>query len=51
MEVRYGGPNPMKLVAHDELQYFYHGKWYPIEVVEASKPNIPRQSGEIAWAE
>jgi hypothetical protein len=48
MEIRYGRSNPMKLVAYDELQYFYHGKWYPIEVVGAPKP---KQPGEIVWAE
>lgn len=52
MEVRYGGTNPMKLVAHDELQYFHpteyklgmvsDGEWRPVEIVEGEKPKHPR---------
>ena len=44
MEVIYGGPNPMKLVAHDQLQYFCGDLWVDIEIVEAEKPLHPNES-------
>jgi hypothetical protein len=61
IEVCYGGSNPMKLVAYDELQYRGSGPqkddWLPVPVVEAEKPlyphdaqqqdNIRRQSEEL----
>lgn len=52
MEVRYGGQNPMRMVSHDELQYFHpteyklgmvsDGEWRPVEIVEGEKPKHPR---------
>lgn len=45
-EVRYGGSNPVKLVAHDELQYRSRGAqkdhWISVPVVEAARPEHPQ---------
>ncbi len=41
-EVVYGGRNPMKLVAHDVLQYrIYNEDWRNVEIVEGAKPEHP----------
>jgi len=42
-EIRYGGKNPLTLVAHDELQFFHEasGSWVAIPIVEAEKPEHP----------
>jgi hypothetical protein len=45
-EVRFGGPNPMKLITHDELQYkqisaFGNIMWIPVPIVEGAKPKHP----------
>jgi hypothetical protein len=42
-EIRYGGKNPMQLVAHDELQFFSEasGEFAPIPIIEAEKPEHP----------
>lgn len=46
-QIRFGGDNPLTLVAHDELQACYHfgpgeDTWVPVEVVEMEKPEHPR---------
>jgi len=42
-EVQFGGKNPMKLVAHDKLQYQNppNPKWYDIDIEEEAKPERP----------
>ena len=54
-EVRFGGDNPMELVVHDQLQYFDsrgsfgppdESMWFPVPVVEAEKPEHPRDRKE-----
>jgi hypothetical protein len=44
-EVKFGGTNPMKLVAHDELQYrgscHLKDDWLPLPIVEGVKPKHP----------
>jgi hypothetical protein len=43
MEVKYGGPNPMELVAHDQIQYQNPPDpvWNNVEVVEGERPPHP----------
>jgi hypothetical protein len=55
-EVRFGGSNPMKLVAHDELQYAEnYGSvnviWKPVTVVEDEKPESPMSYRDRKFAE
>ena len=49
-EIRFGGRNPMKLVAHDELQFNRGGndwpKWETVPIVEDEKPLSPEQQAE-----
>ena len=50
-EVRFGGPNPMKLVAHDELQYQDDEcgtNWFPVSIMEGTKPKHPDDNGYLA---
>lgn len=52
-EVRLGGRNPFKLVAHDELQYNNTGlmvDWAPVLVVEAEKPEHPHEAKDREFA-
>ena len=59
-EVRYGGDNPMQLVSHDELQYFdacgsaqppNDSMWHPVKIVEAEKPESPKEKKRRERAE
>lgn len=43
-EVRFGGRNPMKLVATDTLQYRnFNGDWVPVQIVEGPRPEHPHE--------
>lgn len=54
-DVRFGGKNPMKLVAYDELQYRGSGAhkddWLPLPVVEDAKPEHPDAAKNREWEE
>jgi len=54
-EVRFGGPNPMKLVAHDTLQFnncvgCYESDWENVEIVEGTKPPHPDEHERLPQA-
>jgi len=41
MDVRYGGPNPMKIVNYDTLQYFNEAtsEWIDVPIIEEKELN------------
>lgn len=50
--VRFGGDNQLSLLSHDELQYEDEsGYWQPVPVVEAEKPEHPKDAQEREHAE